>query len=153
MTSFSSAPINLAIWPRAPSPPLLGFPAVDVAARAEIAELVGKVRHHHFQDPRVHGRGGLVIQVDRLSLRRIWVMAVMLTLETPALLQLEKYPTASLGYIGHLGADQRSISAQFGVPAQANSDGGRGLRGSTPMAARTARRWTLPEEQAAPALI
>ncbi len=45
---------------------LLGFPAVGMAARMRIAELVGEVRHHRFQHARVERRGGLVIEVDRL---------------------------------------------------------------------------------------
>ena len=45
---------------------LLGFPAVGMAARMRIAELVGEVRHHRFQHARVHRRGGLIVEVDRL---------------------------------------------------------------------------------------
>ena len=44
----------------------LGLPAVGVAARMGVAELVGEIRHHRFQDARVHRRRGLVIEVDRL---------------------------------------------------------------------------------------
>jgi hypothetical protein len=45
---------------------LLRLPAVGVASRVRVAELVGEVRHHRFQHARVHRRGCLIIQVDRL---------------------------------------------------------------------------------------
>ena len=45
---------------------LLGLPAVGMATRVRVAELVREVRHHRFQHARIHRRRGLVVEVDRL---------------------------------------------------------------------------------------
>jgi len=44
---------------------LLGFPAEGVVAAGRVAKLVGEIRHHRFQNPRVKRAGGVIIHVDR----------------------------------------------------------------------------------------
>ena len=44
---------------------LLGFPAKGVVAAGRVAEFRGEVGHHRLKHARIHGRGGVVIHVDR----------------------------------------------------------------------------------------
>ena len=46
---------------------LLGFPAKAVTAAGGVAELRSKVGQHRFEHPRVHRRGGVMVEVDGLA--------------------------------------------------------------------------------------
>src|SRR5207247_7699035 len=46
---------------------LLGFPAEPVAPARRVAERLGELRQHRFQDPRVYGRRRVVVSVEGLG--------------------------------------------------------------------------------------
>ena len=65
MISLEVAPISLAICSRAVSTAFFGLPAKRVVAAGGVAELLREVGQHRFQHPGIHGRGGVVVHVDR----------------------------------------------------------------------------------------
>ena len=46
---------------------LLGLPAEGVVAAGGVAEVLGEVRQHRFQHPRVDRGGGVVVHVNRVA--------------------------------------------------------------------------------------
>ena len=65
MISFGFAPIRSATCLRALLDRFLGLPSERMVAARRVAELLGEVRHHRLEHPRIDGRRGVIVHVDR----------------------------------------------------------------------------------------